>query len=457
VCFSAFVLDPRILAERRDEVAESCRRRRMRVDLDAAIGAYEQVAKLRGALDETNRLRNEHQKSAAKPSGHHAKPSGHHAKPSGHQGGKMDPAEREAHTAEGRRLKEGVAAREAELAAAELALRSAMTGIPNFVHPEVPEGGEDDSREIRRHGEPPRFAFQPLDHLQLAEKHDLVDFESGTKVAGAKFYYLKNEAVLLDFALQRLAIEMLRADGFELYVTPDLAKPEIVASLGFNPRGEETQIYSIADADLCLVGTAEITLGGLFLDVLLAESDLPRKLAGISHCFRTEAGSHGRESKGLYRVHQFTKVEMFAVTRPEDSAAMHEHLLGLEERYFQALEVPYRVLDIAAGDLGAPAYRKYDIEAWMVGRGESGGFGEVTSASNCTDYQARRLGARFRREGAKPSGSKGGKPEFVHMLNGTAVAITRALIAVLENHQRADGSIAIPKALQPFCGFDRIG
>ena len=436
MCFSAFVLDPRILAERRDEVAESCRRRRMRVDLDAAIGAYEQVAKLRGALDETNRLRNEHQKSAQK---------------------KMDPAERAAHTAEGRRLKEGVVAREAELAAAELALRSAMTGIPNFVHPEVPEGGEDDSREIRRHGEPPRFAFQPLDHLQLAEKHDLVDFESGTKVAGAKFYYLKNEAVLLELALQRLAVEMLRADGFELYVTPDLAKPEIVASLGFNPRGEETQIYSIADADLCLVGTAEITLGGLFLDALLAESDLPRKLAGISHCFRTEAGSHGRESKGLYRVHQFTKVEMFAVTRPEDSAAMHEHLLGLEERYFQALEVPYRVLDIAAGDLGAPAYRKYDIEAWMVGRGESGGWGEVTSASNCTDYQARRLGARFRREGAKPSGSKGGKTEFVHMLNGTAVAITRALIAVLENHQRADGSIAIPKALQPFCGFDRIG
>jgi seryl-tRNA synthetase len=429
VCFSAFVLDPRILAERRDEVAESCRRRRVRVELDAAIGAYEQVAKLRGALDETNRLRNEHQKSAQK---------------------KMEPAEREAHTAEGRRLKDGLAAREVELAAAELALRSAMTGIPNFVHPHVPEGGEDDSREIRRHGEPTRFAFQPLDHLQLAEKHDLVDFESGTRVAGAKFYYLKNEAVLLELALQRLAVEMLRADGFELYTTPDLAKAEIVDHLGFNPRGEETQIYSVADTDLCLVGTAEITLGGLFLDALLAESELPRKLAGISHCFRTEAGSYGRESKGLYRVHQFTKVEMFAVTRPEDSAAMHEHLLGIEERYFQSLEVPYRVLDIAAADLGAPAYRKYDIEAWMVGRGEAGGWGEVTSASNCTDYQARRLSARFRREGAK-------KTEFVHMLNGTAVAITRALIAVLENHQQADGSIAIPKALQPYCGFERIG
>jgi len=340
-----------------------------------------------------------------------------------------------------------------------------MTGIPNFVHPDVPEGGEDDSRELRRFGEPTRFDFRPLDHLQLCERHDLVDFESGTRVAGAKFYYLKNEAVLLDLALQRLAIEMLRADGFELYVTPDLAKAEIVDHLGYNPRGAETQIYSVADSDLCLVGTAEITLGGLFLDAVLAEADLPRKLAGISHCFRTEAGSYGRESKGLYRVHQFTKVEMFAVTRPEDSPAMHEHLLGIEERYFQALEVPYRVLDIAAGDLGAPAYRKFDIEAWMVGRGESGGWGEVTSASNCTDYQARRLATRFRRGAAKPSGSQtakpsgstGGKNEFVHMLNGTAVAVSRALVALLENHQRADGSIAIPKALQSYCGFDRIG
>jgi seryl-tRNA synthetase len=423
------MLDPRILAERRDEVADSARRRRMRVDLDGAIAAYEQVAKLRGALDDVNRVRNEHQKSAQR---------------------KMDAAEREAHTAEGRRLKEDVSAREAELAAVEATLRAATASIPNFVHPDVPDGGEDDSRELRRFGEPPRFDFQPLDHLQLSERHQLVDFESGTKVAGAKFYYLKNEAVLLDLALQRLAIEMLRADGFELYATPDLAKPEIIESLGFNPRGEETQIYSIANEDLCLVGTAEITLGGLFKDVVLAESELPRKLAGVSHCFRTEAGSYGRESKGLYRVHQFTKVEMFAVTRPEDSPAMHDHLLALEERYFQMLEIPYRVMDIAAADLGAPAYRKYDIEAWMVGRGEAGGWGEVTSASTCTDYQARRLAARFRREGGK-------KTEFVHMLNGTAVAVSRALVALLENHQRADGSIAIPKSLRPFCGFDRIG
>ena len=422
------MLDPRSLAERRDEIAASIRRRRVRADLDGAIAAYEAVARARGAVDEANRLRNDHQKSGNK---------------------KMDAAEREAHVAEGRRLKEEVARHEADLAEGEARLAAAAADLPNFIHPEVPDGGEEDARELRRHGEPRRFDFQPLDHLALGERLDLLDFESGTQVAGAKFYYLKNEAVLLELGLVRLATEFLRNEGFVLHSTPDLAKPEVVAALGYNPRGEETQIYSVANADLCLVGTAEITLGGLFLDRVLDEAELPQKLGGLSHCFRTEAGSYGRESKGLYRVHQFTKVEMFAVTRPEDSDAMLAELLAIEERFFQALEIPYRVLDIAAADLGAPAYRKFDIEAWMVGRGESGGFGEVTSASNCTDYQARRLGARFRRSGAK-------KTEVVHMLNGTAVAVSRTLVALLENHQQRDGSVAIPKALQPYCGFDRI-
>jgi seryl-tRNA synthetase len=422
------MLDPRDLAENRDAVAESCRRRAVEADLPGAIAAYQQVAALRTSLGEANRLRNEHQKAGQR---------------------KLEPAEREAHTAEGRRLKEEVARLEAELAAAEGALRERMLALPNLVHPDVPEGGEEDAREIRRVGEPTRFDFTPLDHVELGRRLDLLDFEAGARVAGPKFYYLKNEAVLLELALERLAFERLLADGFTPYATPDVARPDIVDGIGFNPRGPESQIYSLANADLCLIGTAEITLGGLYADAILREADLPLKLAGFSHCFRTEAGSHGRESKGLYRVHQFSKVEMFAIVRPEDSEAMHQHLLGLEERFFQCLEVPYRVLDIAAGDLGAPAYRKFDVEAWMPGRGESGDWGEVTSASNCTDYQARRLGTRFRREGQKGT-------EFVHMLNGTAVAISRALVALLENHQRADGSVAIPKALQPWTGFDVI-
>jgi seryl-tRNA synthetase len=286
--------------------------------------------------------------------------------------------------------------------------------------------------------------------VQLGAKLDLLDFDGGAKVAGQKFYYLKNEAVLLELALQRFALDLLLEEGFTPYVTPDVARPAIVEGIGFNPRGAETQIYSLANEDLCLVGTAEITLGGLYADTVLPEDELPIRMAGISHCFRTEAGAAGRESKGLYRVHQFTKVEMFAITRPEDSDAMHARLLAIEERVFQGLELPYRVVDIAAGDLGAPAYRKFDIEAWMPGRGEGGAYGEVSSTSNCTDYQARRLQTRFRRKGAK-------KNEYVHMLNGTAVSNARAILAVLENHQQADGSVAVPRALRPYVGRDHIG
>jgi len=316
------------------------------------------------------------------------------------------------------------------------------------VHPDVPVGGEEDFRELRRIGEPARFDFAPRDHLEIGAALDLLDFEAGAKVAGQKFYYLKNQAVFLELALQRFALERLVAEGFTPFATPDLARPEIVDGLGYAPRGPETQIYSLANADLCLVGTAEITLGGLHADTILDGEALPLCLAGVSHCFRTEAGSHGRESKGLYRVHQFTKVEMFAFTRPEDSEAMHERIVGIEEDLYRDLEIPVRVIDVASGDLGAPAYRKYDLEAWMPGRGEGGEWGEVTSASNCTDYQARRLRIRFRRDK---------RNESVHMLNGTAIAVSRTLIALLENHQQPDGSVAIPDALRPYTGFDRIG
>ncbi len=407
------MLDPRDLATRRDEIVESCRRRGVAVDVDEAIARYQRVAALQTALDAANRSRNEHGKRKGEPT-------------------------------EGRRLKEEAARLEAELAAARAAFDEIHRRIPNLVHPDAPIGGEGDYRVLRK-GEPKRFEFTPRDHLALAAKLDLVDFEGGARVAGQKFYFLKNEAVLLELALQRFAVDVLREEGFTLFSTPDVARPEIVDGIGFDPRGEETQIYSLANADLCLIGTAEITLGGLHANSVLEEEELPRKLAGISHCFRTEAGAAGRESRGLYRVHQFTKVEMFAYVRPEESEAMHEQLLGIEERIFQALEIPYRVIDTATGDLGAPAYRKFDVEAWMPGRDD---FGEVTSTSNCTDYQARRLRIRFRRDK---------KTEFVHTLNGTAVAIPRTLLALLENHQRADGSVGIPKALQPYLGLESLG
>ena len=238
--------------------------------------------------------------------------------------------------------------------------------------------------------------------------------------------------------------------GFAAFTTPDVARRDIVDALAFSPRGAESQIYSIADTDLDLIGTAEITLGGLHANEIVDEADLPIRMVGVSHCFRTEAGSAGRESKGLYRVHQFTKVEMFAITRPEDSEAMHDEIVAIEEKLLQALEIPYRVIDVAAGDLGAPAYRKLDIEGWMPMRGESGDYGELTSASNCTDYQARRLKTRLRRAGTK-------KNELAHTLNGTAVAVPRTIVALLENHQREDGSVAIPKVLQSYLGLESIG
>jgi seryl-tRNA synthetase len=331
------------------------------------------------------------------------------------------------------------------------------TRVPNLTHPDTPRGHRDeDHRDLRHWGTPRDFAaegFTPKDHLALAEALELVDFAAGAKVVGAKFYYLLNEAVLLDMALQRYALELARKHGFRLHTTPDLARVEILDGLGFNPRGESTQVYSIANSDLCLVGTAEITLGGMLAGQILEAEKLPVLLAGLSHCFRTEAGSHGQESRGLYRVHQFTKVELFAFTVGdlEHSEAMHQRLLDIEEELFRGLELPYRVLDIASGDLGGPAYRKFDLEAWMPGRGD---WGEITSTSNCTDYQARRLDIRYRPAAVD---GKQQKPRMVHMLNGTAVATSRALVAILENYQQADGSVLVPKALHGLCGFDRIG
>jgi len=358
---------------------------------------------------------------------------------------------------EGRALREQerTLSQDAEQALGER--EQAWRRVPNLTHPDSPRGWTDaDHRELRQVGQRRDFeaeGFTPRDHLEVAEALDLVDFAAGAKVAGQKFYYLKNEAVLLDMALQRYALDMARRHGFILHTTPDLARTDVFEGLGFNPRGESTQVYSVADSDLCLVGTAEITLGGMLADTIVELEALPLLLAGLSHCFRTEAGASGQESRGLYRVHQFTKVELFVFTvgDAEASSAMHQRLLDIEEEIFSGLELPYRVLDIASGDLGGPAQRKFDLESWMPGRGD---WGEVTSTSNCTDYQARRLKIRHRTVDA--SGKKG-KNRFVHMLNGTAVATSRAIVAILENHQQADGSVVVPEVLRPYAGFERIG
>ena len=362
--------------------------------------------------------------------------------------GKLPQEERDKLIEEGRKIKEEINSLEKQVSVLEEELDKAGRQIPNMAHPDAPVGKEDkDNLEIKRVGEPTKFDFEPKDHVQLGESLDLIDFDRGTKVSGVKFYYLKNEAVFLEQALIMYALNILRKHGFTPFITPDVAKEEILSGIGFNPRGNESNVYTLEDEGTCLVATAEITLGGYHSGEIIPKDKLPLMYCGLSHCFRREAGAAGQFSKGLYRVHQFSKLEMFVYCTPEESDKLHEKLRLIEEEIFTGLEIPFRVVDTCTGDLGAPAYRKWDLEAWMPGR-NGGEWGEVTSTSNCTDYQSRRLNVKYK--------DTDGKNKYVHMLNGTAVALSRAMVAVMENYQTREGEIRIPKALIPYCGFDVI-
>lgn len=421
------MLDIRFIKENIEAVRQNIADRYMKADADLAVSLHDTRNRLIRELEDARRRRNENAQAMKQP---------------------MDKAEREARIEEGRRLKETIAELEASLAATEARLNEELLKIPNMAHPDAPRGKEDkDNLEIKRCGEPTRFDFQPRDHVELGQLLDIIDFDTATRVSGTKFYYLKNEGVILELALVRYALDHLMRRGFVPMITPDIAKIEILEGIGFNPRGAESNVYTLEGEGTCLIGTAEITLGGYHADSVLDASALPLRYAGVSHCFRREAGAAGQFSKGLYRVHQFTKVEMFVYCQPEDSEKLHEELRLIEEEIFSGLGIPFRVVDTCTGDLGAPAYRKWDLEAWMPGR-NGGEWGEITSTSNCTDYQARRLNVRYRDDE--------GKNRHVHMLNGTAIACSRAIIAILENFQQADGSVIIPPALVPYCGFDRI-
>lgn len=423
------MLDRRFVVENADLVELNCQRRGAKADVRVFVELEAQRKSLQASVDDLNRQANEVSKSIGKA---------------------KDAAEREARKNQGRELREKTTAMQAEFDRVVAESDAILRSIPNLSHPDAPVGADDQANLELRHGlhDPPTFDFKPLDHVELGEKLGLMDFEGGAKVTGHGFYFLKNDAVRLELALQQYALDILCREGFTPTITPDLARNEILQGTGYIPRGPETQIYSIADSDLSLVATAEITLGGLLAGEILDPANLPIKLCGISHCYRTEAGSGGRASRGLYRVHQFTKVEMFAFTLPEQSEDMLNYFCDLECKIFDGLGIAYRVVDTATGDLGGPAYRKFDLEAWMPGRGTAGEYGEVTSTSNCTDYQARRLAIRYR------TGEKGTAP--VHTLNGTAIAISRALVAILENYQQADGSVVVPEALRTWVGKDRI-
>ncbi len=347
--------------------------------------------------------------------------------------------EREQRIAAMREISSRLKTLEPELRAAEEALQRLLLELPNLPHETVPPGKDAaENAPLRYWGEKPRFEFQPLDHVDLGTRLGILDMERGAKVAGSRFYYLRGAGVLLEQALMRLGLDLVLAEGFTPVVTPFLMRPEILMGAYGGAELDTHQIYRIEGEDLVLIGTSEQSVAGMYKDETFEESRLPLRMAGISWCFRREAGSYGKDVRGIYRVHQFDKLEMFSFTTPEASWQEHEYLVSLEERFLQRLGLHHRVVALCGGDTGTPAAKTYDLETWLPGRGD---YGETHSCSNCTDFQTRRLGIRVRR---------GGGTVFAHTLNGTVVATSRALIAVLENSQQQDGTVRVPDALIPY-------
>jgi seryl-tRNA synthetase len=330
---------------------------------------------------------------------------------------------------------------EAEQTVADDALRDAMLALSNVIEPGVPEGGEDDFALVAEVGEVPSFSFTPRDHVELGQLLGAIDVERAAKVSGSRFYYLTGVGALLELALVNMAMKQAVDAGFTPMLPPALVRSRAMEGTGFLGQAAEN-VFRLEADDYYLVGTAEVPLAAYHMDETLLADSMPLRYVGFSPCFRREAGTYGKDTKGIIRVHQFDKVEMFTFCAPEDAAAEHQRLLGWERQFLDALELPYRVIDVASGDLGSSAARKYDCEAWVPTQGK---YREVTSTSNCTEFQARRLNIRMRdREGVRSAAT----------LNGTLVAIPRTIVAILENHQQADGSVVVPAALRPFLGRD---
>jgi seryl-tRNA synthetase len=340
---------------------------------------------------------------------------------------------------QGKKLKEDIAVRENELKVTEEKWQSQMQSIPNPTFDDVPLGGEEDSVEIKQVGAQNKGA---KDHLDFATERDWVDFERGAKVAGAKFYYLKGDLALLENAITQFALDFVLKKGFTYLTVPHMVNSRVAAGAGFAPRGDESgNEYFVEGEDLTLIGTAEAPLTGYHADEIIDEAKLPLKYVGYSPCYRKEAGTYGKHTRGLFRVHQFNKLEMYVFCTPEQSRDMHEAILAIEEELWQAMGVPYHVVNIAAGDLGAPAAKKYDVEYWSPVDEK---YRELTSCSNCTDFQARNLNIRVRRAD--------GRVEVLHTLNGTAVSLARSLVVVIEHYQTERGTLKVPTVLQPYMG-----
>ena len=409
------MLDVKFIRENLELIEKSTKEKGYKINVKEAL---ELDDKRRGILTKVEELRRERNETAAKMKG--GKPS-------------KELIEK------GKKIKEDLAVFEKELTEIEEKLNNVLKTIPNIIFDDVPLGDEEDSVEVKKWGENHKTG---VDHLDYAVSRDWVDFERGAKVAGAKFYYLKGELALLENALLQYGLSKVLEHGFTFMTVPDMVSSRVLEGCGFNPRSsEQSDEYYIEGEDLAMIATVEMPLTGYHMDEIIDEDKLPLLYAGYSACFRKEAGTYGKYTRGLFRVHQFNKLEMYVFCLPEQSKEMHEKLLAIEEDIWQGLGIPYHVINIAAGDLGAPAAKKYDMEYWSPVNKK---YQEITSCSNCTDFQARAVNARVRR--------KDGTVEFVHTLNGTAIPLARALVVMLENYATKDGKLKIPEVLRPYLG-----
>ena len=416
------MLDIRFIRENAARVQQSAQQKGYKnVQIDELLEVDDERRNLQRQVDELRARRNE---NSAKMKGATGKPD-------------------QAIIDEGKNIKTQLAASEKTLAKVDDKFSELLATVPNILGDDVPLGGEEDSVEVKRWGENKAAAE---DHLDFALKRDWVDFERGAKVAGAKFYYLKGDLALLENAIYQFALNFVTARGFNFMTVPHMVTTRIGYGSGFAPKSsDESNEYFVDDENMMLIGTAEAPLTGFHADEIIDEKDLPLLYAGYSPCYRKEAGTYGKHARGLFRVHQFNKLEMYVFCTPEQSSEMHQKILEVEEEIWQALGVPYHVINIAAGDLGAPAAKKYDIEYWSPVDGK---YRELTSCSNCTDFQARSLNIRVRR--------RDGAVETLHTLNGTAVSLARSLIAVIENYQTDDGKLRVPEVLKPYLGGREI-
>ena len=407
------MLDVKFIRENLELVEKSAKEKGYKVDLKEILDLDEKRKK---ELTEVESLRQKRNEIAAKM-----------------KGGKPEPELIEA----GKAVKRDLAEKEAVLAEVEGKLKLVVKAVPNVIFDDVPLGGEEDSVEIKKWGENHETG---VDHLDYAVSRDWVDFERGAKVAGAKFYYLKGELALLENALLQYGLSKVLEHGFTFMTVPDMVSSKVLEGCGFNPRtSDQSDEYYIEGEDLAMIATAEMPLTGYHMDEIIDEDKLPLLYAGYSACFRKEAGTYGKYTRGLFRVHQFNKLEMYVFCLPEQSKEMHEKILAIEEEIWQGLGIPYHVVNIAAGDLGAPAAKKYDMEYWSPVNQK---YQEITSCSNCTDFQAQAVNCRVRR--------KDGKIEYVHTLNGTAIPLARALVVMLENYATKGGKLKVPEVLRPY-------